>query len=171
MPNYLLSLTETHSAGPGSLDVIFGPDGDFEGAPRWTGPVWYNGFWVHLPPNLPAEHLLGFLDCRTPSVEARLLELCSEVIWPGQIITGARASLYQHGQWINLTIPHAGIKTSWFTSGQWLGGDWLTPVDVRDALSSEPPEGQIFTPASLLARVTLSLAPQIAKLKARVTCD
>ena len=93
MSAHLLPLSALHAAGPGVLEVIFGADGDFPGAPIWRGPLVSCGEIVTL------DHLdaLGIfvrspewvrlyrgrhdvaLDCRVPSVAARLLRLASFV--------------------------------------------------------------------------------------------
>jgi hypothetical protein len=100
--SHLLPLSALHAAAPGVLDVIFGADGDFEGAPPWHGPLMFHteGFWgkphtVYWPalwnradpsPNkmpwvngVMVKPDKAFLDCRIPSVAARLLRLCSFV--------------------------------------------------------------------------------------------
>jgi len=92
MNSYLLSPAALHAAAPGVLDVVFGPDGDFEGAPYWTGPVVEidptgNGGVYHVAALLSGEFvapiepapMMAFyavaLDLRVPSVAARLAGL------------------------------------------------------------------------------------------------
>ena len=80
--SYLLHPSTLHAAAPGVLDVIFGPDGDFEGAPEWTPPMWSEKLqcWGH--PRVGAAMWFvdeGALDLRIHSVYARLLRLCSFV--------------------------------------------------------------------------------------------
>ncbi len=105
MSGHLLSLADLHVAAPGVLDVVFGPDGDFEGAPRFTGPVRYRSAWLAvlwlaqgtsadgeptveartrdangtgaILARLPLDELT--LDCRVRSGAARLLDLLSFV--------------------------------------------------------------------------------------------
>lgn len=101
--SHLLSLAALHEAAPGVLGVVFGPDGDFEGAPRWGGlvwgceqfgrendaPTWYDGVSIDADGVVWAESHDEYdrgltrisdacLDCRLPSVAARLLKLCLE---------------------------------------------------------------------------------------------
>lgn len=91
MTSHILSLTALHAAAPGVLDVVFGPDGDFEGAPRFTGPVRSTGGWIAVASvdheAVTSIHLgIGgrgrryhnevALDLRTPTVAARLAGLC-----------------------------------------------------------------------------------------------
>lgn len=95
MSSHLLSLAALHAAAPGVLDVIFGPDGDFEGAPFFVGPVrdvarygaggWHwvrsvgGGFlvFIEVAAIQPIDDYA--LDLRVPSVAARLAGLCSYV--------------------------------------------------------------------------------------------
>jgi len=99
--SHLLSLSALHAAAPGVLDIVFGADGDFEGAPRFTGPIAYDVRSGAYPDLRLYRHLhLGFglgpdvclvgdddnvprsrcaLDCRVPSVAARLAGLCARV--------------------------------------------------------------------------------------------
>jgi hypothetical protein len=91
----LLPLSALHTAAPGVLDQVFGPDGDFEGAPPFTGPVVLfvgrgKERWAHVTQgsNPHAMYVVESgsefisemaLDLRVHSVYARLLRLCSFV--------------------------------------------------------------------------------------------
>ena len=105
MSDHLLNLSALHTAAPGILGVIFGPDGpcDF-----WSCPVWgsiarnddrgrtpLDWYWVggvvggQVRTYDPREHVDGengaivrgaALDCRVPSVAARLLGLCARAL-------------------------------------------------------------------------------------------
>ena len=85
--SHLLSLSALHAAAPGVLDIVFGADGDFEGAPEWRCMCWDSRdsayvatitrsaldafvFGGRIPPQFA-------LDCRIPSVAARLAGLCA----------------------------------------------------------------------------------------------
>lgn len=86
MTTHLLSLADLHSAAPGVLDVVFGPDGDFEGRPPFVcflridgeaddlwgiSHVLDCGMWVGCW--RVGDHAL---DLRIPSIAARLAGLC-----------------------------------------------------------------------------------------------
>jgi hypothetical protein len=100
MAAYLLRLSTLHLAAPGVLDVIFGPDGDFDGAPDWIGHVWaWSPAWgpesraacfrpvTCVYPETISHGTGGgitrfehaALDLRMPSTYARLTRLCSMV--------------------------------------------------------------------------------------------
>jgi len=150
---HLLSLSSLHAAAPGVLDVIFGPDGDFEGAPMWGGPVfglnrncWWTvagwtstddkiggalltdagGTWPPDHESMPLSWVA--LDLRVPSVAARLAGLC---------IAAARPDHIDAMIWYTARALHDACSRD----------DWATS------------DG----PASLAA-LTLTLAPRIAAL-------
>ena len=96
MTSHLLPLSTLHGAAPGVLDMVFGADGDFEGAPCFTGPVadigrygiggwrWVRsvsgrGFvdFMETAPSCEIGDLA--LDLRIPSVAARLAGLLLRV--------------------------------------------------------------------------------------------
>ena len=94
MPSYLLPLATLHAAAPGILDVVFGPDGDFEGAPPFMGPVLigsqYRCTMFRARVDDDGEILIGttnfcglmfadkvMLDLRIPTIAARLAGLCA----------------------------------------------------------------------------------------------
>lgn len=89
MTTHLLSLADLHSAAPGVLDVIFGPDGDFPHAPNWRGPVRCipgpdSGFPIfeempRLRPGQESWYEWYALDLRIPSVAARIAALIQQV--------------------------------------------------------------------------------------------
>ena len=94
---YLLSLATLHAAAPGVLDVVFGPDGDFEEAlcwlpsavvtldgcePQHERPLFYEPFGLLMFRDGAWELVLWSvlaLDLRVPSVFARMERLCSFV--------------------------------------------------------------------------------------------
>lgn len=161
MTSHLLHLSTLHTAAPGILDVVFGPDGDFEGAPRWMGPVMLsNGMsgvrYVYRNPvdplivDLPASRD-GALDLRVRTVAARLAGLCARAL--GGTGEGWR-------------VVYVGMT--------WVLTDGLSQMFCWDALGRRrentpphlpPVEGRPFTSAAhFLAALTLALAPQIARL-------
>ena len=97
--SHLLTLADLHAAAPGVLDVVFGADGDFPGAPSWAGPmtgmaryprhswlVWRGLFHASVGTDdglwsctVDEWRERWALDCRVPSVAARLIRLCSFV--------------------------------------------------------------------------------------------
>ena len=100
MAAYLLRLSTLHLAAPGVLDIVFGPDGDFEGAPDWIGQVlsWSPAYGpesraaTYQPVSLVYPEAVSHgdysgrtrfehaaLDLRMPSTHARLMRLCSMV--------------------------------------------------------------------------------------------
>lgn len=145
-PAHLLSLADLHAAAPGVLDVVFGPDGGFDGAPRWAGPVYgcldttawrpHNDFWSvdwfdvqHRPLHRDERGDLqviweAALDLRVSSVAARLVGLCVRASEPAHPVPFSLAALAAVG------------------SGQ------IPPWK-----------------AEYLARMTLALAPRIAALR------
>ena len=173
MDSHLLSLFTLHGAAPGVLDVVFGPDGDFEGAPSWTGPA----FTPHRPENIAWWPVLSTdpngsvwtetadqvdpgvfrirdaaLDLRIPSVAARLAGLCARAL--GMTSDGWR-------------IEYVGMT--------WLLTDGLCQFLAWDVLG-KPREGTpahlplilgrpFMSPAHFLAALTLALAPKIAVLR------
>lgn len=146
-PAHLLSLADLHAAAPGVLDVVFGPDGDFEGAPQWGGPVWgaehlgdFGPSWYDVSvegaqlwalskdPSDPGMTTIpdGALDLRVSTVAARLAGLCARAM-------GDDASMY------NLGTVHCGFLAAQYG------------MDVESARR--------------LAALTLALAPRIAALR------
>lgn len=79
--SHLLSLAALHAAAPGVLGVVFGRDGEFEGAPMWEAQLWFEP--LHSYRTVSARYWdpdgvmldLSF-DLRVPSVAARLAGLC-----------------------------------------------------------------------------------------------
>ena len=140
MTSHLLSFATLHAAAPGVLGVIFGPDGDFEGAPRFTGPVRSTGGWIAVASvdheAVTSIHLgIGgrgrryhnevALDLRTPTVAARLAGLCERA---------ADSETYRN----NTALLISAFRAS---AGAWFDDE-----------------------AARLAALTLALAPRIAAL-------
>ena len=149
MTSHLLSLSVLHTTAPGVLDVVFGPDGDFEGAPRWTCPIATDPDRWRLDPSPAGRRwsIVGMvagartwpddaaLDLRIPSVAARLAGLC------------ARA-LHHDGP----VYCYQSADDGWW---------YLMPKDDNGALYWI--EGAA-SEANFLAALTLALAPKIAAL-------
>ena len=150
---YLLSLATLHAAAPGVLDVIFGHDGDFEGAPNWHPPLW-DGAWAYHIGDVP-DPLDGLaLDLRIPSVAARLAGLCARALHPGGRVDGAWSveSLATGGKWLHGSAERE-MSWAWYASGApQSSGPRLHGIE---GCSCE----------TFLAALTLALAPRIAALR------
>lgn len=144
MNRHLLSLAALHAEDPGAIDVVFGPDGDFEGAPYFSGPIlarirgeipisYHHVCTSYEPDQIGVMRNDGTrklcdapaLDLRIPSVAARLAGLC------------ARAGHPDLGFQDNEVIAQA----------RYGGPSWNEAWAVR------------------LAALTLTLAPRIAALR------
>ena len=150
---HILPLSTLHSAAPGVLDVLFGRDGEFEGAPNWTGPILIGGRYIHVQAHRGQVGTLKgkvidrdacHLDLRIPSVAARVAGLC------------ARALGYPaHSAWVEAREDgcalHLGDVDRPFRSGR--------VVDLS-ALGLAPASD----PAVFLSALFLQLAPRIAAL-------
>ena len=157
-PTYLLHLSSLHSAAPGALDVIFGPDGDFEGAPRWKPPLW-DGAWAHHLGSVPDPIDDLALDLRVPTVAARLAGLCAQALdAPSDAAIMVATGTTEQG-FIALRCEGGLISER-----RWI---WNRGTGAE---LSERPCGIRLPPrcdaASALAALTLALAPQIAVLGA-----
>lgn len=182
IPNHMLQLIAMHREGPGSLDVVFGRDGDFEAAPYWVGPVTdidpsgVGGIY-HVAAVLSGESIATIegagnnlplysvaLDLRVPSVAARLAGLCARALdaeATGQAWT-TEAGEIRPEFWVVRYCDTAGYAASvaWCKA---------TGRPDRRGLSPCPPEtpslpsGLADVP-SFLAALTLVLAPKIAAL-------
>lgn len=160
---HLLSLATLHTAAPGVLDVVFGPDGDFTGAPEWRCPIWDaedgpDGDWMGISRHAlhpiadqfdPLDTML--LDFRIPSVAARLAALCARALdfWhvgPFDGAWGVYLGSIDDGPW-GWTIGCAG----W--SSDYIPNDLVPNADT------------IHTEAEFIAALTVALAPRIAALK------
>ena len=149
MTAHLPSLSALHAAAPGVLGVIFGPDGDFEGAPNFVGPLLdtverrpaYQ--YVMVTPGLVydwATMTHYALDLRVPSVAAaragELLARGARALARDPRRTGNNPETYAwHQEWsLAITLHRA-------TAEKWTAAD-----------------------AARLAALTLTLAPRIAAL-------
>ena len=169
--SHLLSLAALHAAAPGVLDVVFGPDGDFEGAPCTVLQVFDEARNEYMPRTWPdIEQMIDgggiplryALDCRVPSIAARLAGLC------------ARARGVRVGDgWSLVCEVHPGVLYRLVgvlttgrsvTAGAWLstGRRFHTDAKIGDDVK-HPPHGS--DPAAFLATLTLERAPQIAGLR------
>ena len=177
--SHLLPLSALHAAAPGVLDVIFGADGDFEGAPLWRPPLWgtlrprkgnqpdaddgQTGFVFRYTLNTamrgnadlavvmdgPAA-IWGIggaaLDCRIPSVAARLIWLCG-------LALGYNGPLYcyeSHDEDCN-GVKHDDCCWYLLASRAHEGGAYYWQKNFS-------------TEAAFIASMTLALAPKIAAL-------
>lgn len=185
-PAHLLPLGTLHDAAPGVLDVVFGPDGDFDGAPMWRGPIAgevyrTRGHWtLHFLTDRGAvlyrdasgyavPHADAALDLRIPSVQHRLSALCALALG----IDGDTPSA------LTWRTGRRRFLSGWLLQRP-LGRDqWRPRVAAWDADGiALPPDGTrairppdvpvdpmaVREPHEFLGRLTLALAPQIATL-------
>lgn len=182
MPAHLLSLAALHAAAPGVLDVIFGADGDFEGAPRWVGPVLtpqgyrhsLRGVTISSRPDLPGGVLVNgigdrvylsadvALDLRIPSVAARIAGLCARALTFSGKVSAAIVQSWWSREGDGMEIVYAAENGSrriiWFSDGTMLTSGCVQFDIPEDDMSTDP--------ASFLASLCLALAPRIAALPA-----
>lgn len=172
---HLLSLSALHAAAPGVLDIVFGADGDFEGAPEWRCMCWDSRdsayvatitrsaldafvFGGRIPPQFA-------LDCRLPSVAARLAGLCARAL---DVEATGQAWATEAGE----IRPEFWVLRYCDTAGYAASVAWCkaTGRPDRRGLSPCPPEtpslpaGLADVP-SFLAALTLAMAPKIAALR------
>jgi hypothetical protein len=151
MASYLLPPSTLHAAAPGVLDVVFGPDGDFEGAPRWTGPVWTGERYApaqaqhgRIGTLKGAELPSAALDLRVTSVADRLRRLCERALG---------GALYEMDEFGGTTLR----------AGDELLACWAADGSPTSPIGSEP----VRFPAigsDWLGPLVLALAPQIGAL-------
>ena len=165
MKPYLLPLSTLHAAAPGALDAVFGPDGDFEGAPDWIGQVWcWSPAWgpeSHAATFRPVfsvyPHAVGHenysgstrfehaaFDLRVTSVADRLRRLCECALG---------GALYEMGEFGGTTLR----------CGDEILACWAADGSPTSPIDSEP----VRFPAigrDWLGPLVLALAPQIATL-------
>ena len=176
IPNHMLQLIAMHREGPGSLDVVFGRDGDFEAAPYWVGPVTdidpsgVGGIY-HVAAVLSGESIATIegagnnlplysvaLDLRVPSVAARLAGLCARALGcPADAAFMADTGTPAQG--------FVAFRVEWALIA---GRRWIWNRGTGAELS-ERPAGVCLPPqcdaASGLAALTLALTPRIAALR------
>ncbi len=181
MTDYLLPLASLHAAAPGVLDVVFGPDGAFEGAPRFTGPIWHPRWGRYLTawrvthdrdgePRVwvrsldvgaePDDDAVTFyaLDLRIPSIASRLAGLCARAVLPDdpKFVGGPGVRRMRGGLWVLYWRDADGLgkDASW------------TPDGRRGHIYDSDVAGSPFaSPEHFLAALTLTLAPRIAALR------
>lgn len=165
---HLLSLAALHTAAPGVLDVVFGADGDFEGAPHWCPVLWVHGVgWADYH-NWYSTGLINvwygtynhhrmedcYLDLRIPSVAARLTGLCARALGNKEGSLVWRVVRVTHG-WQLAAYVTPGMCTHYY----WSAKGWSGPSGLNLPLAGEE------TPEHFLAALTTALAPRIAALK------
>lgn len=173
MSAHLLSLATLHATAPGVLDVVFGLDGAFEGAPAWCGPVWARkgleatspyqwltvssladgGDVCYYEPSPDTDEdewhaVNAALDLRIPSVAARLAGLC------------ARALGNHHGDLWQVFI---GDGTAKLESPRHAFMFVSPRLDAHTGAVDLPDEA-FASKAAFLAALTLALAPRIRDL-------
>lgn len=180
MITHLLPLADLHAAAPGILDVVFGPDGDFEGAPLWvpagweihpllTDPAWKpvskGDSLVHLwLPGYgwafrPFDELA--LDLRQTTTATRLAGLCARALG-AHVGDGWTLACEVHPGVLYrlvgvLTTGRPIVAGAWLSTGRSFRAESKIGDDVKN-----PPNAP--DPAAFLAALVLTLAPRIAAL-------
>jgi hypothetical protein len=177
--SHLLSLAALHAAAPGVLGVVFGADGEFEGAPPWAGPIYVaqtiavgggghmlpGGWIVSVDPRSITPSGIWFpdggpvtpwsalaLDLRTSASE-RVAKLCGLALG-FNLFPGSAVSAYKHGNYCHLSTSHGMQEVTWGPSGcPMLRG--CGPPNLPAGLSDAP---------SFLSALTMALAPRIRDL-------
>ena len=157
-PSHVLNASDLHTLAPGIIKVIHGPDGDFEGAPPWTGPVWWNfcgGRWAQIDSFDAADETFHLLDdprewssqpccelgdlrydLRVPSVQNRFKRLCELALG------GPNVTLFEMDEWGGACLRCGDeVIARWTQEGQpaeahpfgpvrfpSIGRDWLKPL-------------------------------------------
>lgn len=184
MSKHLLPLCDFHAAAPGVLDVVFGLDGDFKGAPDWAcslliAPDYGGGYILCASPQLMREGVkilfadtgtLNMADChfdlRVPSVAARLAGLCARAL--GHRLPATWSIQNERGGVFALVGVAHTPRTSFDSTivlrwdrgramGYGSGGDAQHP-----SITTTATDGTVF-----LRDLVLALAPQIAALGTR----
>lgn len=156
MTAHLLNLATLHNAAPGVLDVVFGPDGDFEGAPPWLPWLWIPGRQIWIQPvdvrDIKAAVMRETvtLDCRVYHIEAHIAGLCARAL--GESGVGWRIDATDTCWTLTDGMP----AFKWPKDGSSYGKA-LSDIPV---VSGAPWADK----AVFLAALTLALAPRIATL-------
>ena len=165
MPDSLLSLWTVHESVPAGLSVVQGQDGDFEGAPPWSGPVRLeDGRYVSLdwllrqPWDLEVALRSAAFDCNILSVRDRLLRLCVQALdYPAEV-----AFVTVSG------TPEAGFVALRAARGLSSDRRWIWKRETGKELSDRS-AGLTLPPgcdeASATVALTLALAPRFKALE------
>lgn len=151
MSAHLLNARTLHDLAPGILDVVHGPDGGFETAPMWRGPLygpaygytpgwWYvegfeDGDFVLAGDATAGTYMLDY-DLRVETVRARFARLCTRAL--GQDVAMVCYHSPDDGWWYLMPVGDEGGAIFWLEGCQ--------------------------DEADFVAKMTLSLAPKIAAL-------
>lgn len=189
MTSHLLDLRALHISAPGVLDVIFGPDGpcDFWSAPVWgsiarnddRGRTPADYYWVgdvvggHVRTYDPRAHVDGdhgsliidaALDCRVPSVAARLAGLCARAMDPeatGQA-WATEAGEMRPDYWVLRYCDTAGHVASAAWAKTTGSPNWRALSPCPPAAPDLPAD--LPDVASFIAALVMALAKRIAAL-------
>jgi hypothetical protein len=170
MNAHLLTLADLHAAAPGVLDVVFGPDGDFDDAPLWHPTIWGRltrwgedrpAEWIHdwkrAGTDFTVKEWDGIASVRNPALDLRtsaherIARVCAIAL--GEAGAGWRIDAFG-GCW-RLTDGYICYK--WPPDGS-VYGTAFTEIPV---VAGAPWDSA----ASFLTALTLALAPRIAALK------
>ena len=165
MPDSLLPLWTLHEKVRAGLSVVHDQDGDFEGAPPWSGPVRLeDGRYVSLdwllrqPWDLEVALRSAAFDCRVFAVRDRLLRLCVQALdYPAEA-----AFVTVSG------TPEAGFVALRAARGLSSDRRWIWKRETGKELSDRP-AGLTLPPgcdeASATVALTLALAPRFKALE------
>lgn len=176
MLKYLLPVSVLCAAAAGVGDVVFGLDGDFDGAPLWHPPLacdgeWHTDYcveqgavWVYRGSHGNSVQCLADLDLRVPSVASRLARLCALAL--GCRNPGTVEVVVDYGTsdpaW-SLRSARRGVPLfRWTQDGRGLGSDFPSP----NLPVSVEIDGREHIECIFLSALTIALAPRIAALGA-----
>lgn len=183
LPSYMVPIAQMNEEGPGSLDVVFGWDGCFEGAPIWTGPVWCvsRSRWVSWTSDgggaggdawrgcqrvgesgITTYDLSDLaLDCRVLAVHQRLSRLGAAALKGLSCFDGTWQTVLGFDGFRLVGVhpydTRMMVRGCWSKLGRWMHGD----------TTKEGPDVSIDRDATVYdftAALTLALAPKLAKL-------
>ena len=184
LPSYMVPLAQMNEDGPGSLDVVFGWDGCFEGAPIWTGPIWCvsRSRWVSWTSDgggaggdawrgcqRVGESGITTYDLSDLALDCRVFAVCNRLA-----LLGAHAfsgiSINVNATWqtvrnfdsftligVERHSARVMVRGRWSRLGRWMNGDGVEE-------GPDLPIDRDATVYDFTAALTLALAPKIAKL-------
>lgn len=154
-PAHLLSLADLHAAAPGVLDVVFGPDGGFDGAPMWR-PMVTVAPDARFPEMLDVRRIKQVdyvADGRIYVTMVDNLSGTSPYTWAGL-----------NAVWLDLRVPSVAVRLLGLCTRAGAPTHFLPPVSAETLIAAVSGQVRSWT-AGHLARMTLELAPRIAALR------
>lgn len=157
--SHLLPLSALHTAAPGILDVVFGPDGDAYGdrTPYFRGPLWHRwwGHWTWLDVGPAETH--GHRQPENP--------VWRDMRWLLRELDHGNAGLSVGAPIdLDLRIPSVAARLAGLCATT-LTRDELGEIDLCWEIMAQAMSGSIRSDtAALLAVLILAVAPRIAAL-------